>query len=135
IDGGGHFEWFTFAGGAANVLLARLLEAELGARVTSRNTSIVFRDGAAKSRVAIMQAIVGLANAGRPNVDDAIAYSESESRARFSKFEPCVPERLLGKLLAERTLDLKGAQKLMEKCRTEGAVGATKALSAVERVL
>lgn len=118
IDGGGHLEWFTFAGGAANVLLARLLEAELGARVTSRNTSIIFREGAAKSRVAVMQAIVQLANAERPNTEDAIAFSESESRARFSKFEPCVPERLLGKLLAERTLDLVGARKLMAQFQT-----------------
>lgn len=113
IDGGGHLEWFTFAGGAANVLLARLLGAELGERVMARNTSIVFREGAAKSRVAVIQAIEGLARAGRPELDDAIAFSESESRTRFSKFEPCVPERLLAKLLAERTLDLVGARKVM----------------------
>lgn len=118
IDGGGHLEWFTFAGGAANVLLARILEAELGSRITSNDRSLVFRDGAAKSRVAVMQAIVALANAGRPNIDDAIAFSESESRKRFSRFEPCVPQRLLAKLLAERTLDLPGARKVMTQFRT-----------------
>jgi ATP-dependent Lhr-like helicase len=120
LDGQGRLEWFTFAGGAANVLLARLLESELGERVTSRNTSIIFRDGAAKSRVAVKQAILALANAGRPTPADALAFSMSESRARFSKFEHCVPERLLGKLLAERTLDICGAQKLMAQVQAEG---------------
>jgi ATP-dependent helicase Lhr and Lhr-like helicase len=114
VDAGGHFEWFTFAGGAANVLLARLLEADLGERVTARNTSILFRDKAANSRVAITQAISALAEAGRPTQADATAYSEAESRRRFSKFEPCVPDHLLAKLLAERTLDIRGARKVVE---------------------
>jgi ATP-dependent helicase Lhr and Lhr-like helicase len=120
IDSGRHLEWFTFAGGAANVLLARILEAELGERVIAHNTSIIFREKAAESRAAVMQTIVRLANEGRPNLADAIAYSEGESRRRFSKFEPCVPERLLAKLLAERTLDLAGAQKVLEQFKTGG---------------
>lgn len=120
VDGGGHFEWFTFAGGAANVLLARLLESELGERVSARNTSIIFRDGAAASRTTIMQAIVGLANAGRPTPQDALSYSETEGRARFSKFEPCVPDQLLAKLVAERTLDLNGARAVMKHFETTG---------------
>lgn len=96
------------------MLLARVLEAELGPRLTARNTSIVFREISAQSRVAVQQTIEQLAAEGRPHLADAVAFSESESRARFSKFEPCVPERLLAKLLAERTLDLVGAQKVMK---------------------
>lgn len=113
LDHGRHIEWWTFAGGSANVLLARLLEAELGSKVTARNTSIVFKDGAGKSLVAIREAITKLRDESRPNLDDAIAHSDGPSRMRLSKFEPCVPERLLLSLLAERTVDLDGARRVV----------------------
>jgi hypothetical protein len=41
-DGADRVTWHDFAGGAANTLLARLLEREVGGRVVSRNTSLTF---------------------------------------------------------------------------------------------
>jgi ATP-dependent helicase Lhr and Lhr-like helicase len=40
--------WHNFAGGAANLLLARLLEREVGGRVISRNTSLTFTKAGGK---------------------------------------------------------------------------------------
>ena len=113
FDHGPHIEWWTFGGGAANVLLARVLEAELGSKVTARNTSIIFRDKAGESLVAIREAISRLASEGRPSLDDAIAHADGPSRRRLSKFEPCVPERLLLSLLVEQTVDLDGARRVV----------------------
>lgn len=83
---------------------------ELGAKITTRNTSIVFREAAATSLVAARQAIEKLSREGRPTPEDAIAHADGPSRRRFSKFEPCVPDGLLSRLLAERTVDLDGAR-------------------------
>ncbi|MBI4814773.1 MAG: hypothetical protein HY791_00865 [Deltaproteobacteria bacterium] len=41
--------WHNFADGAANLLLGRVLERELGGEVVSRNTSPTFKGDAAKS--------------------------------------------------------------------------------------
>lgn len=117
IDHGRHIEWWTFAGGSANVLLARLLEAELGSRVTARNTSIVFKEEAAQSVSAVRDALRKLSAEGRPTAEDALAYADGPSRKRLSKFELCVPEPLLLRLLAERTMDVVGAQRALEALR------------------
>jgi len=119
VDHGAHLEWWNFAGGAANVLLARLLEVELGAKVTARNTSIVFREEAAKSLVLARQAVEHLAREARPTLADAVAHANGPSRRRFTKFEPCVPERLLAALLAERTVDVEGARRAVAR-RVDG---------------
>lgn len=112
--------WWTFAGGRANTLLARMLETELGGRCVVRNTSIDLRDEAGKSNVAIRQAIHSFAEAGRPNEQDAERYADGAVRTRVSKFEECLPEPLLHKLWSRVGLDLHGA---------EHAVTATPTLS------
>lgn len=102
--------WWTFAGGGANLLLSKLLEEELGPKTIAGNTSIRFRDDAAKSVVAVRQAIEGLRAAGRPNAADARRHAEGAARHPISKFQPCLPEGLLLDLLAERLLDTTGGR-------------------------
>jgi hypothetical protein len=87
------YRWWTFAGGRANTLLARTLEPELGSRC--RNSSNDFRDGARKSLAAIRTVIRELEASGRPNQQDAERFAEGAVRERVSKFELCLPERLL----------------------------------------
>jgi ATP-dependent Lhr-like helicase len=105
--------WWTFAGGAANLLLAKVLEAELGPKTVVSNTNIRFKGDAAKSVVAVRQAIEGLAVADRPNQADARHHSEGAARHPISKFQPCLPEGLLSDLLATRLLDVVGAKRVL----------------------
>src|SRR5205814_834497 len=44
IAGSKEITWWTFAGGAANLLLARVLESVVGARTVVRNTSVTFAE-------------------------------------------------------------------------------------------
>lgn len=115
LDRGTHLEWWTFAGGAANVLLARMLQAELGEKVIAHNTALVFREEAARSIVRVKGLLREFAAAGRPTREDALAFAEGPSRRRVSKFELCVPERLLLRLLAERTVDVDGARRALQE--------------------
>ncbi len=101
--------WWTFAGGRANSLLARLIEAELGGRCIVRNTSIDLSGRAGQSIAGAKGLLRTLAASGRPNRDDAGRFAEGAIRHRLSKFEPCLPPRLLCQLWAEAGLDLEGA--------------------------
>jgi ATP-dependent helicase Lhr and Lhr-like helicase len=114
LDKGKDVEWWTFAGGAANTLLTKVLEPELGARITAQNTHITFRDDAAKSTAAIREKIAMLRSQGRPTSADALRFAESAARMPVSKFQPCLPEPLLADLLAEKLLDVEGALKTLE---------------------
>ena len=109
----GDFEWFTYAGGAANLLLARVLEGELGERVTSDNIKLKFRDGAASSRAAIDSAVRKLRDEGRPSDEEAMAHADAAVRMRFSKFDPCLTEQQLLGLLRERLVDAEGARRVV----------------------
>ncbi len=92
--------WWTFAGGRANGLLAAMLEAELGERVTANNLCVTFTKGAAESDVAIGQAIDKLREPGVLTWEAAREYAPSAARGRISKFQPCLPEALERDLLA-----------------------------------
>ncbi len=102
--------WWTFAGGRANTLLARMLETELGGRCVVRNTSIDLLGDAGLSPVAIRQTIRQFAATGRPNEQDARRYADGAVRTRVSKFEECLPEHLLHRLWSRAGLDLHGAE-------------------------
>lgn len=106
-------EWWTFAGGGANLLLARMLEAELGAKVTSNNHSLCFKEKAGESGVALRQAIAGLQQRSAPTADDCARFALGGDKKRFSKFDPCLPEDLLGRLVVESSLDVEGARKVV----------------------
>ena len=105
VRSGDGLTWWTFAGGRANLLLARTLEVELGGKVVSRNTNLTLKAEAAASEYAVRQFLGHLAANGRPNADDARRAADAHGPARLSKFEPCLPERLLAELQAEQTLD------------------------------
>ncbi|MFW6031434.1 MAG: DEAD/DEAH box helicase [Myxococcota bacterium] len=102
--------WWTFAGGAANVLLARMLEAELGGKVISRNQNLTLKDEAGRSAVALRQTLGEWEAAGRPTEADMHAHVESAAKVPVSKFQTCLPEPLLLDLLVHRTFDQHAAR-------------------------
>ncbi|NUP07978.1 MAG: DEAD/DEAH box helicase [Polyangiaceae bacterium] len=110
IESHGDITWWNFAGGAANVLLARVLEGELGGQCVSRNTSITLKGEAAVSAVRVRQVLAEMAGQGRPTREDALRHAQGAVRSRVSKFQPCLPERLLQDLLVESVLDVEGAR-------------------------
>jgi len=106
-------EWWTFAGGGANLLMARMLEAELGSKVASNNHALRFKEKAGESDVALRQAIDRLRARGAPTPDDCLKFAMGEQPKRFSKFDPCLPEDLLSRLVVESSLDVPSAQKVL----------------------
>jgi ATP-dependent helicase Lhr and Lhr-like helicase len=110
LESGDQIEWWTFGGGGANLLLARMLEAELGEKVTSGNTSIRFKEKAGESVVAVRQAIDAIAERGGPTEGDAARLAIGATRGRLSKFDACLPEEMLGRLIVEAVLDVAGAR-------------------------
>lgn len=102
--------WHDFAGGAANILLARLLERELGGRVTSQNLSLTLTKEAGQSLVAARQAIASLRDANRPDWKDALRFAPDATRSRFSKFQPCLPDHLARDLMVEKLVDIPSAR-------------------------
>ncbi len=101
IGDGNGFRLWTFYGGKANNLWAKVLAEKLGEKVTASNFSIGFKEHAAESEVAIRQSIAELREQKRPNREDAVRLAELCVRGRLSKFEPCLPDRLLSEYLAE----------------------------------
>lgn len=107
-------EWWTFAGGTANVLLARMLETELGGKVTAHNFKLVLKDGAGSSRVAVRKFLEALAAQSRPSEEDARRHAEEAARSRISKFQICLPEPLLLELLSRAATDVAGARRAVQ---------------------
>lgn len=112
-DGDEQITWHDFAGGAANMLLARLLERELGGRVIGRNTSLTFTREAGKSRVAVEQALDALRQSDRPTWEDATRFAPDATRSRVSKFQPCLPDPLLHDLMVRTVVDLASARRAL----------------------
>jgi ATP-dependent Lhr-like helicase len=104
------YRLWTFAGGRANNLLAKVLEGLLGEKVTASNTALRFKDDAAKSEMAIHQALDQLRGEHRPSEADALRYAQSCARGRLSKFEPCLPEQLQAKYFASTLTDASTAR-------------------------
>ncbi|MEI8259453.1 MAG: ATP-dependent helicase, partial [Deltaproteobacteria bacterium] len=109
LDEPGGARWWNFAGGAANMLLARMLEARLGEKVTGGNLSIGFRDDAGKSLERVRATLQDMAAEGVPTEADAETVAGGLSRGRMSKFQPCLTKDLEAKYLAEVLLDVEGA--------------------------
>jgi ATP-dependent Lhr-like helicase len=110
IDQKDTVEWWTFAGGAANTLLARMIERELGGRVVARNTNLTLADKAGESVAAVQECVRRWAAEGRPSADDARTLASLMVRSELSKFEPCLPEMQLRELQMERLFDIEGAR-------------------------
>jgi ATP-dependent Lhr-like helicase len=115
LEGQDGIVWWTFAGGGANVLLARVLEAELGGQCVSRNHSITLKGEAGKSVLRVRQTLDAMRAAGRPTDEDARRHAEGAVRSRISKFQPCLPEHLMQELLVAGALDVVGARKSVER--------------------
>ncbi len=125
--------WWTFAGGAANLLLARMLESQLGEKVTSRNNCITLKEDAGKSLVAVHDTLRAIADRHGPTTDDARAHSRgSNAKARFSKFDMCLPEEQLETLLVEGVLDVEGAKRAV--ARVGGATDDNRRPAANDRL-
>lgn len=106
--------WWTFAGGAANLLLARLLEAALGPAVVSRNLSITLKDRAGQSLAAVHEVVRALAGRSGPTIEDAARHAAGAgARGRVSKFDPCLPPELFARLVVEGVLDVEGARRVV----------------------
>lgn len=116
---GGSMRLWTFAGGRANNLLAKVFESLLGEKVTANNQALRFRDKAADSEVAIRQAIDRLRAEGRPDEQDALRFAASCARGRLSKFEPCLPEHLANAYLAELLTDPVEARRALDSTMAE----------------
>jgi len=99
--------WWTFAGGRANTLLARLMESELGSTVGASNTTVVFRDGAASSKVGIRRAIERFQQAGALDEASLAALAPGSAGGGLHKFEPCLPDAVRALWMVERMFDRK----------------------------
>ena len=113
--------WWTHAGGRANLLLAKMIEADLGGVVVSRNESLTCRGEAGQSVARLQAWVAELRAAGRPDPGDALRFATDAARHRMSKFEPCLPERLVGKLAAEMVVDVAGARSLIGSAQSTPA--------------
>lgn len=118
-DGDGFALW-TFAGGRANNLLAKVLEERLGGAVRPSNLAVGLVGRAGASRVAIGEALDALHGADRPDAADAHRFASSCARTRLSKFQPCLTDRLEAAYLASLLTDVEGAREAMRAWRSLG---------------
>jgi hypothetical protein len=110
-------EWWTFAGGAANVFLALTLDEQLGGRVTADNFKLTFRGDAATSDIRVRELMAALRDSGRPSLRDAVRLFKPGPSARLSKFAPCLPDPVQQEMGAQEAFDVQGAVRaLSEPC-------------------
>jgi hypothetical protein len=81
--------WWTFAGGAANLLLARMLGSELGDKVSSRDTCITLKEDAAKSLIAVQDSLRSIAERQGPTLDDARRHANGGNAKARSRSSTC----------------------------------------------
>lgn len=106
VEGLDEAVWHTFLGGRANHLLARLLEERLGAQVIPGNLAIKLRGDAARSGVAVREAIRALTAPGAVTEADAMRLAATCAREPLSRFQPCLPEELELRFLARRVVEV-----------------------------
>src|SRR5690606_17811098 len=108
---------WSFAGGSANLLLARLIESELGGRCTVRNDAVTWVAEERDTSQTLAALLRRLADEGRPSAADALRFaSVAAGRLRLSKFEPCLPQGLLDEYVAGM-LDVEAARRAVEARR------------------
>jgi ATP-dependent Lhr-like helicase len=95
IEASDEITWWNYAGGAANLLLAQLLESELGEKITARNSSLTFKGHAGKSGAAVREASSACASSsGRRNTMRCASRrgpsaAGSPSSSRVCRMECC----------------------------------------------
>ena len=104
-------QWHTFAGGAANRLLASALEEKTHRRWTAGNLSLKAKDvGLAEARAAL-EALRAV-----PDWHEVASRAAAgQARGLVSRFQPCLPVEAERRLLAERLLDAKGAERVVRR--------------------
>lgn len=112
VSEAGEITWWTWAGGRANLMLAQMIEKDLGDKVVSRNWSITCKDEAGKSLVALQAWVREAAARGAPSDREAEAMAPGAVKYQVSKFQPCLPENLESKLLLE-SLDLAATRRAL----------------------
>jgi ATP-dependent helicase Lhr and Lhr-like helicase len=95
----GEITWWTWAGGRANLVLAQMIEKDLGGKVVVRNESITCKDAAGESIAALQLWRSEASRAGRPAEPEVLALADGAVRYQVSKFQPCLPEELVSRLL------------------------------------
>jgi len=100
--------WWNYAGGAANLLFARLLEESLGSRITADNFKLTFREGAGNNASVVIDAVAALRAQETPTQADAARLFKAGPAAGLSKFAPCLPESLQQELGARDAFDVGG---------------------------
>ena len=109
----GTLKWWTFGGGAGNRLLAAALQEQLGSRVTAGNDAITLSGDAARSAVAVRQAIAVLADGPALTWADAGRLTDVTTGARVSKFQPCLPPDVERELVARDFMNLEDANQTL----------------------
>lgn len=107
------YRLWTFAGGRANLLLARTLESILGQKATAGNLYVGLHEQAGQSEAAIRDALRQLRATDRPNGEDALRFAESCGSMRLSKFQPCLTPRLEAQYLADSLIDVGEARRVV----------------------
>lgn len=103
----GDLEWWTFAGGRGNQLLAAALQEKLGDKVIADSLRISFQDDAARAPQAIHLAIHELASSLCQA--DAERLAAERARGTLSKFQACLPKTLEDRFLASRLFSVSHA--------------------------
>ncbi|MGD9879429.1 hypothetical protein [Reyranella sp.] len=98
--------WHTFAGGAINRVLVAGLEQLSGSRWISGNLSL---RGKVASPAAAETLLTELGHLDWEHT--AAEAARRMTRGSVSKFQPCLPQEMEDRLLAERLLDVEGARK------------------------
>lgn len=100
------FEWYTYLGGRANNLISRLISEKLGEGVAADNFTVTVRADAARSLVAVREAIEAVSRSGAITEQDRLRLATSCARDRLSKFQPCLPDELEAIFLARRVVEV-----------------------------
>lgn len=108
-------QWWTHAGGRANLLLAKMIEAEIGGTVVVNNERLSCRGESGSSVARLQTWLAEVRAADRPNAADVRRFASLAARARMSKFEPCLPEEMVSELAGEFVVDLAGARALVAR--------------------
>jgi ATP-dependent Lhr-like helicase len=107
------FRWHTFAGAAANTVLAGLVEAEAGARVRFDNLTVEGLAGAGADGPLPAEVVWRvLARARGLGSEELTRIGAGLDPELVGKFGPCLPPALRARVLARRFLDLDGVRRL-----------------------
>lgn len=103
----GSIEWWTFAGGRANHLLAAALDELVGEKVTADSLRVRVEGEAAKAPAALRAALKELQ--GRLDTEAAARLAATRPRGVLSKFQACLPKAIEEKFIAARLFSVKDA--------------------------